>query len=393
MASLITACGPVGITFASETTVWISRATWELVYPLTFLAMLAIPASIATAVWKEQLFDVRVVVRRGLQYLFARAALRTLLALPIALLVFSIVSNPNRTVAEILTQGSGWLNLLLIGAIAATLQSRQRLQSSLDRRFFREAYQQEQVLVQLIDEVRQRDSLAEIARLVSTRIDSVLHPTSLHVLYRAQERSETVRGPLLVRLAGHSSAVAATHAAAIDRRREGDPRLSNRLQGRAAGQRTPLDGEPGRATHRADHRNARSPGRHAAAGRTDVGRAVFRDRPPPAAGHRRADRPRLRESAPQGTRPAGRRRPARRARAAGRSAASACSRNARRCGALLRQRVGALRARRRGAHADAADRADARRQVPARTRAGARRLRRRVRSLRPAAAAPGWRRR
>ena len=136
MASLITACGPVGITFASETTVWVSRATWELVYPLTFLAMLAIPASIATAVWKEQLFDVRVVVRRGLQYLLARAALRTLLALPIALLVFSIVSNPNRTVAEILTQGSGWVNLLLIGAIAATLQSRQRLQASLDRRFF-----------------------------------------------------------------------------------------------------------------------------------------------------------------------------------------------------------------------------------------------------------------
>jgi eukaryotic-like serine/threonine-protein kinase len=147
-------------------------------------------ASIATAVWKEQLFDVRVVVRRGLQYLFARAALRTLLALPIALLVFSIVSNPNRTVAEILTQGSGWVNLLLIGAIAATLQSRQRLQTSLDRRFFREAYHQEQVLVQLIDEVRQRDSLADIARLVSARIDSVLHPTTLHIFYRAAERSE-----------------------------------------------------------------------------------------------------------------------------------------------------------------------------------------------------------
>ena len=42
--------------------------------------------------------------------------------------------------------------------------------------FFRESYEQEQVLAHLIDEVRQRDSLAEIAPLVSTRIDSVLHP-------------------------------------------------------------------------------------------------------------------------------------------------------------------------------------------------------------------------
>src|SRR5262245_34706962 len=98
----------------------------ELVYPLTFLAMLAIPATITTAVWKEQLFDVRVMVRRGLQYLFARAALRALLVLPIALLVLSIGRNPNRTVAQILTQGSGWLNIVWIAAIGAALQSRQR---------------------------------------------------------------------------------------------------------------------------------------------------------------------------------------------------------------------------------------------------------------------------
>ncbi len=194
MASLITACGPVGITFAFETMAWVSRATWELVYPPTFLAMLAIPASIATAVWKEQLFDVRVIVRRGLQYLFARTALRALLVLPVALLVFSIFRNPDRTVGQMLTQGSGWLNIVWIAAIGAALQSRQRLQTALDRRFFREAYEQEQVLAHLIDEVRQRDSLAEIARLVSTRIDSVLHPTSLHVLYRAHERSETFEG-------------------------------------------------------------------------------------------------------------------------------------------------------------------------------------------------------
>jgi GAF domain-containing protein len=157
--------------------------------PIAFLPMICIPLSLAAAVWKQQLFDIKVLVRRGLQYLFARAALRTLLVLPVALLLFSIFRNPNRTLVQILTEGSGWLNLALIGAIGATLQSRQRLQTTLDRRFFREAYQQEQVLVHLIDEVRQRDSLAEIAKLVSARVDSVLHPTALHVFYRADERS------------------------------------------------------------------------------------------------------------------------------------------------------------------------------------------------------------
>jgi tRNA A-37 threonylcarbamoyl transferase component Bud32 len=177
------------LTFASRVTDWISYSIYRFYIPISFLALLCIPASIAMAVWKQQLFDIRVLVRRGLQYLFARAALRTLLVLPVALLVFSIFRNPNRTVVQILTEGSGWLNVVLIGAIGAALQSRQRLQTTLDRRFFREAYQQEQVLAHLMDEVRQHDSLAEIAQLVSARIDSVLHPTALHVFYRADERS------------------------------------------------------------------------------------------------------------------------------------------------------------------------------------------------------------
>jgi tRNA A-37 threonylcarbamoyl transferase component Bud32/GAF domain-containing protein len=177
-------------TFAYRFTGAISEENYRrYLGPIAFLPMICIPLSLAAAVWKEQLFDIKVLVRRGLQYLFARAALRTLLVLPVALLLFSIFRNPNRTVVQILTEGSGWLNVVLIAAIGAALQSRQRLQTTLDRRFFREAYQQEQVLAHLIDEVRQRDSLADIAKLVGARIDSVLHPTALHVFYRADERS------------------------------------------------------------------------------------------------------------------------------------------------------------------------------------------------------------
>ena len=195
VAALMIALIPyLGMVLSFRVAEWISEPTYRFYLPIGFLAMLCIPTSIAAAVWKEQLFDIRVLVRRGLQYLFARTALRALLALPVALLAISIVSNPNRTVAQILTEGSGWLNLVWIGAIAATLRWRQRLQTSLDRRFFREAYEQEQVLVQLIDEVRQRDSLAEIARLVSARIGAVLHPMATHIFYRVEEGSDRFEG-------------------------------------------------------------------------------------------------------------------------------------------------------------------------------------------------------
>src|SRR5262249_25374981 len=159
-------------TFAFRIADWINGATYQFYLPISFLAMLGIPASIAMAVWKEQLFDIRVLVRLGLQYLLARAALRTLLALPILLLAFSIFSNPNRTIGQTLTEGSGWINVGLIAATALALQSRQRLQASLDRRFFREAYEQEQVMGHLIDEVRHCESLPDVATLVSGRVDS-----------------------------------------------------------------------------------------------------------------------------------------------------------------------------------------------------------------------------
>jgi GAF domain-containing protein len=162
--------------------------------PLAWLPMIFIPLSLATAVWKDQLFDIKVLVRSGVQYLFARAALRTLLVLPIVLLIVSIFRNPNRTVLQMLTEGAGWLNVVLIGAIGAALQSRQRLQKTLDRRFFREAYEQEQVLVKLIDEVRQRDSIGDVATLVGTRVDAVLHPSATHIFYLADERSNRFDG-------------------------------------------------------------------------------------------------------------------------------------------------------------------------------------------------------
>ena len=49
-----------------------------------------------------------------------------------------------------------------------------------------------QVIANLVDEVRQCDSLAEVAELVTARIESVLDPASLHIFYRSPEGNEFV---------------------------------------------------------------------------------------------------------------------------------------------------------------------------------------------------------
>jgi len=96
VAGLLTAVIPyAAAVFAYRIAGVISDAAYHsYAAAIAWLPMICIPASLAAAVWKEQLFDIRVLVRHGLQYLFARTALRVLFALPIALLLFSIFRNP-----------------------------------------------------------------------------------------------------------------------------------------------------------------------------------------------------------------------------------------------------------------------------------------------------------
>jgi hypothetical protein len=125
---------------------------------------------------------VHVVIRRGLQHLLARNVLRVAVFLPLALLVAGVVANPNRTVADIVTRER--VLLAFAGAAAVVLRFRSQLSLWLDRRFFREAHDAEQVLLALMDDVRASDSLAQTARLVGERVQGALHSERILVFYR-----------------------------------------------------------------------------------------------------------------------------------------------------------------------------------------------------------------
>src|SRR5262245_52667455 len=101
-------------------------------------ASAGIPLVVAYAVVKHRVFDIKVVVRRGLQYLLARRGLQTLLAIPTAALIFVVVRHRNMTIAELVRENTAYL--FWIGAALVSLRFRQRLSLWLDRRFFREEY-------------------------------------------------------------------------------------------------------------------------------------------------------------------------------------------------------------------------------------------------------------
>jgi eukaryotic-like serine/threonine-protein kinase len=158
------------------------------------LVLLLIPISFAYAVVRHRVIPVSLIIRRSVQYVLAKNALRILPVLPLIGLVSSIVSHRNRSVADIVLRSSVYFYLLALVAILIGLLFRKRLSNWIDRRFFREQYNQDQILRELIDDVKRSDSMPEMSRLVSKKVDSALHPERVYLFYRQEDKRDLSLG-------------------------------------------------------------------------------------------------------------------------------------------------------------------------------------------------------
>ncbi|MBA2502456.1 MAG: protein kinase [Pyrinomonadaceae bacterium] len=154
------------------------------------IVQLAVPFSFAYAIVRHQVIPVNLIIRRGLQYLFAKNALRALVLLPFVGILLTIILNPNRTLADILFRNSILFYALALVAVLFGLVFRRRLSGWVDRRFFREAYNQEKILHNLLDNVKNLDSIPEMSRRVTEEVERALHPTRSYLFYRAGEKRE-----------------------------------------------------------------------------------------------------------------------------------------------------------------------------------------------------------
>jgi sigma-B regulation protein RsbU (phosphoserine phosphatase) len=147
-----------------------------------FVALLLFPLSLAYAIVVQRALDVRVVVRQGLQYALARRGVMVLQVLVIVAVIVAASTLAGEAAANrpkrIQYVGSG------IAIVFLMQRAADRLRLWIDRRFFREAYDAEQILTSLSEDVR---TIVETDRLLSTvgqRISSSLHVPRLRVLVR-----------------------------------------------------------------------------------------------------------------------------------------------------------------------------------------------------------------
>src|SRR5271167_4759070 len=157
----------------------------EQIFPEWFVLsalslMLLFPITLAYVIVVHRAMDVRVVIRQGLQYGLATSGIRVLqIILTAAILITGITFSRSRHLS--LANEISAISLLIV-AVLLLRRVALRLRAWIDRRFFRDAYNAEQILEALSDEVRSIVEKRPLLERVATKIAESLHIPRVAVL-------------------------------------------------------------------------------------------------------------------------------------------------------------------------------------------------------------------
>ena len=152
-----------------------SVSTADPIFVFSFALYAAFPLAMAYAVLRHRVFDLRLIVRRGLQYALARGALVSAVPILAAIFTADLLLHGDQPILAVL-RGRGWIYGALAALAAFAYTKRQNWLETLDRRFFREQYDARRLLCDVVEEVRVARNFEEEAPRVATRIESALHP-------------------------------------------------------------------------------------------------------------------------------------------------------------------------------------------------------------------------
>lgn len=149
---------------------------------LALLLVLLFPLTMAYVIVVERAMDVRVVVRQGIQYALARNGVKVLQGVLLVALIFAVIwifrNFEGDVVAQVGFIAAGFALLPLIDYVA------KRLRTWIDKRFFRDAYNSEQILLELSEDVRTMVETKPLLETVSTKISESLHVPQVALLLK-----------------------------------------------------------------------------------------------------------------------------------------------------------------------------------------------------------------
>ncbi|MGA2371233.1 MAG: SpoIIE family protein phosphatase [Candidatus Korobacteraceae bacterium] len=146
---------------------------------LVLLMFLIFPLTLAYVIVVQRAMDVRVVLRQGLQYALARNGVRVLQVsaiLSVAATALALVEQNGERPQKIMVIAVGLVAIFTIRSMT------EKIGAWIDRRFFREAYDAEQVLAELSDGVRGMVDARSLIETVAERISETLHIPRVAIL-------------------------------------------------------------------------------------------------------------------------------------------------------------------------------------------------------------------
>ena len=162
--------------------------TWLLLLYVPVIALF--PALFVYAVVRHQVFGIRLIVRRGLQYALVSRGFLAVEGLAIFLALYFIAEPlfsrvmPGRGHSL----ASAGVALVTLGLVVGTWQLNRRLSPLLDRHFFRDAYNTQRILTDLGKAVRQLASQPDrLIEKVTDEIVEALHPDQMAIFLADRE--------------------------------------------------------------------------------------------------------------------------------------------------------------------------------------------------------------
>ena len=147
---------------------------------LVYMAFLVMPVSFWWAIARGELFDLRFVVRRGLQYVFARRGLLVITPLAVGVLVLEAALHDREPFRSILATHA-WVYAGTAVLLVVFRKFRASWLEALDRRLFRERYDAVQLLREVVAQIRSAGDVRTAAARAATQIDAALHPEWLAI--------------------------------------------------------------------------------------------------------------------------------------------------------------------------------------------------------------------
>jgi sigma-B regulation protein RsbU (phosphoserine phosphatase) len=139
------------------------------------------PLSLAYTVIVQRALDLRIILRQGTRYAFARGTLWVLQAIVFVFLGFRLFhfAHTSGRAAQLISP-----IVFVVVVLFLRLRIARPLSQWIDRRFFREAYSVEQVLMELSEQARTFTETEALLRTVTERIGQTLHVKRISFLLR-----------------------------------------------------------------------------------------------------------------------------------------------------------------------------------------------------------------